>query len=245
MRLSKIVLSGANEHTDAKALVNLCNQYVLSEIGIQVSGDKASFGSARYWWIWTLCFLATRKTNIALHLNKDWVEAFCAGEIPSEVKTFLSFKHPDGTPIINRIQLNFKIGREKTPDINTLLRTMTRCNSHKFILSYNDSNKDLISRIYQSGFKIDALLYDSSFGEGVAPTERPVPAFSDVYQGYAGGLSPENIVDELKKINAAVPPNRSFFIDAEGKLKGSDNHLSLKKSEVYLKKASEWSYQYL
>ena len=39
MRLNKIVLSGANEFTDAGALEEFGRKHELAEIGIQVSGD--------------------------------------------------------------------------------------------------------------------------------------------------------------------------------------------------------------
>ena len=244
MRLSTIVLSGANEHTDAQAIISLCkNCSYLAELGIQVSGEKAYYSSGRYWWLQLLCHLATPDINIALHLNKDWVEDFCAGKIPPELETFLALSHPDGSPKIKRIQLNFKIGREKKPDLYTLLSTMKRYARHDFILSYNDSNQDFIRQIRESGFKIGALLYDSSFGEGIAPSKRPAPVFNDVYQGYAGGLSPDNVVVELEKIDTVVPPGKSFFIDAEGKLKGEDGHLSLEKCKIFLTRAYAWAWQ--
>ena len=81
MRLNKIVLSGANEFTDAGALAEFGRKHELAEIGIQVSGDKAFFGSARYWWLHTLTFYVSSQNRLALHLNKDWAEAFCAGKI--------------------------------------------------------------------------------------------------------------------------------------------------------------------
>lgn len=242
MRLSTIVLSGANEHTDAEAIISLCKDFSgIAELGIQVSGDKAYYSSGRYWWLQLLCHLATPDIRIALHLNKDWVEDFCAGKIPPELETFLTLSHPDGSPKIKRIQLNFKIGREKAPNVHTLLCTMKRYARHDFILSYNDSNRDFIRQLRQSGCKIDALLYDSSFGEGIAPSIRPAPVFDDVYQGYAGGLSPDNVLKELENINTVVPPGRSFFIDAEGKLKGEDGHLSLEKCKIFLTRAYAWA----
>lgn len=237
MRLSKITVSGANEFTDAQALVSLCEKHCLSEIGIQVSGDKAYFSSARYWWIWALCSLASRHVQIALHLNKDWAEDFCDGKIPTEVQTLLH-----NFPTIRTIQLNFKIGREKTPDLDTLLDTMKRCYPRNFVLSYNDSNKEFINRLHDTGFKF-ACLYDNSFGEGITPDTRPAPAFPDIYQGYAGGLSPDNIADELDKIRKVIPSHCDFFIDAEGKLKGDDGHFSLEKCKQFLDRAVEWAYR--
>ena len=241
MRLNKIVLSGANEHTDIKELLTLCNTNPLVEIGIQVSGSKASFSSARYWWLHTLAAYASPKNHLALHLNQDWVEGFCAGKIPPELDTFLKLEHHNGAPIFERIQLNFKIGREKTPNMDTLLQTIRHYQpKHKFIWSHNDSNRAFIEQVYQSGFPIDALLYDSSFGEGIAPSERPAPVFANVYQGYAGGLSPENVEAELQKIQTVVQEHRNIFIDAEGALKGADRHLSLKRCKLFLENATQF-----
>ena len=56
-------------------------------------------------------------------------------------------------------------------------------------------------------------------------------------QGYAGGLSPENVAEEIAKIRKVLPYNGVFYIDAEGKLKGEDKHLSLAKCEQYVKNA--------
>ncbi len=241
MRLNKIVLSGANEHTDIKELLALLNTCPFVEIGIQVSGSKASFGSARYWWLHTLAAHASPKNHLALHLNQDWVEGFCTGKIHPELDTFLKLEHPNGAPIFERIQLNFKIGREKTPNMDTLLQTIRRYQpKHKFIWSYNDSNQAFVEQVYQRGFPIDALLYDSSFGEGIAPSERPAPVFADVYQGYAGGLSPENVGAELQKIQTVVQEHRNIFIDAEGALKGADRHLSLERCKLFLKNATQF-----
>ncbi len=243
MKLKFITCSGANEHTDIERLVNLCTDYSLSEIGIQVSGRKASFSLPRYWWIKALQYYIEREpmnVRIALHLNEDWVESFCRGEIPPELGHFLKMKDYYGNPFVKRVQLNFKIGREKTPDVKTLLATMNEFPRHHFILSYNESNADIIQQIYQTGFKFDCL-YDGSFGGGIMPDCRPAPVFKNILQGYAGGLSPENVTAELDKIGAVTP--ESFYIDAQGKLEDVDGHLSLEKCEAYLKEAYAWAYK--
>ena len=221
MRLTAITVSGANEFTDIKALLRICEKYPLAEIGVQVSGDKAAFGMARYWWIWALCFYATPMTQIALHLNKDWVEDFCAGKVPKELKTFLEFRHQNGLPVISRVQLNFKVGREKTPD------------------------KEIIDQLYQvEDIEFDCL-YDESFGKGIVPNKRKLPAFSDVVQGYAGGLSPQNVLQTLNQIKQVLPAKAEFYIDAQKGLEDENEHLSLEKCHAYLRKASKWAEKHL
>ena len=61
-----------------------------------------------------------------------------------------------------------------------------------------------------------------------------------VLQGYVGGISMENVLNELDKINQVVPEDREIFIDAEGKLKGEDGHLSFGLAGEYLRRASCW-----
>ena len=81
------------------------------------------------------------------------------------------------------------------------------------------------------------VLFDDSFGEGVLPETRKAPLFEDVFQGYAGGLSPENVADELAKINKVAKTN--IFIDAEGKLK-EDGFFSFNRAEKFVQNALDW-----
>ncbi len=241
MKLKCVTCSGANEHTNIEKLVDLFYNYNDKAcIGIQVSGRKASFASARFWWIKALCYHLREQEvnlNISLHLNQDWVERFCSGDVPLEVEHFLSLTLADGTPFISSVQLNFMIGREKEPKVDTLFRMMKKYRDQTFIISYNEKNADFVKRLHETGAKFE-LLYDSSFGEGIAPENRLPPVFNDIPQGYAGGLSPENVASEIDKIDQVIPLNGSFSIDAEGRLKGDDGHLSLEKCKAFLEEAS-------
>ena len=89
MRLNKIVLSGANEFTDAGALAEFGRKHELAEIGIQVSGDKAFFGSARYWWLRSLF---TFRLKIAWHciLIKTGRKLSALGKFLPNWKLFLN-----------------------------------------------------------------------------------------------------------------------------------------------------------
>ena len=240
MKLTTITLSGANEFTDIRALLSLCEKYSLAELGIQVSGEKAAFGMARYWWIWALALYVTPFTKLALHVNKDWVEAFCAGKIPKELDTFLSWRHDNGEPIFSRVQLNFKIGREKDFNVLVLRNMIRKYSAQRFILSYNDCNKEVIHYLYQEGLEFDCL-YDSSFGAGILPEKRLPLIYPDVCQGYAGGLSPQNVLIELNKINKVLAEGEMFYIDAQKGLEDDDGHLSLEKCNLFLKRASKWA----
>lgn len=241
MKLKFITFSGANEYTDIYKFLNSLSTplQTVAEVGIQVSGKKAFFGSARYWWLKALWLRQnpwSPSCNLALHLNQDWVEDFCNGTPSAELSEFLSWENCRCKPFFGRVQLNFRIGREKTPDLDRLLASMREYPDVRFILSYNDDNAEFIHRLYDTGFKFDCL-YDNSHGEGIEADHYAPPAFDDVLQGYSGGISPENVVSVLNKISQSVPADREIFIDAEGKLKDDAGHFSIKKCKKYLEQA--------
>lgn len=243
MKLKTIVCSGANESTEISSLLAMMKKYPKAELGIQMSGKKASFGTARYWWFQDLCreiHIQKLEIPVALHINSDWVEDFCQGNCASELLGMLHYMQSYGKTCVRRVQLNFKIGREKEPNMKKMLNLMREFPFYRFILSYNQANESYIKELYNRRVRFDCL-YDGSFGEGVMPDTRLAPPFGeDVFQGYAGGLSPENVRQELDKIAQVVPEDREIFIDAEGKLKGEDGKFSTEKAEKYIRAAYSW-----
>ncbi|MGN0911717.1 MAG: hypothetical protein ACI4OE_00260, partial [Alphaproteobacteria bacterium] len=63
------------------------------------------------------------------------------------------------------------------------------------------------------------------------------PVFKDRLQGYSGGLSAENVAEQLQKLSHVVKPKCVIYIDAECKLKGNDGHLDLQKCKAYIENA--------
>lgn len=242
MKLKKITCSGTNEFTDIRDLVDLLIEFPTAEAGIQVSGRKCSFSSPRFEWIIRLAaFLYERKKqiNLALHVNEDWVEDFCFGKPAPELQSILNISDGQGGKLIKRIQLNFKIGREKTPDLEKLLAVMKLFPQQRFILSYNSDNAELIQQIYSRNMMFDNL-YDASFGAGILAPQRPEPAFADRLQGYAGGLGPDNVYVELTKIAANTNLETEIYIDAQGRLENDEHHLCLQKCRRYILNALLW-----
>ncbi len=241
MILKTIVCSGPNESTKIEEIARVLERYPIGELGIQVSGKKASFGTARYWWLealYSYMRLKGETFSVALHVNSDWVEKLTQGEVVPELDHWLKLLMYDGKPFIKRVQLNFRIGRERTPDLRKLVATINKFPNQRFILSYNEENADFINKIHEEGLPIDCL-FDRSFGERIVPETYFPPVYPDIFQGYAGGLSPENVNLQLSKI-AKVAGDRDIFIDAEGGLKGDDGHFSVAKAEQYLHNALNW-----
>jgi len=249
MNIKYITCSGTNETTNIERLCKIMASYPYAEIGVQVSEKKCFFNSPRMVWIRTLAnYLSLRGQAIdaALHINPSWVEDVGQGILAPELQHLLSMRNIYGDPFFRRIQLNFKIGRDRTPDEYRLLNLMQMYQSRHFIFSYNEKNAEFIHEMYklcnEVGIEFD-ILYDDSHGEGIAPRSRKAPVFPDVCQGYAGGISPENVAEVLEQISLAQKPKYShtgITIDAEGKLKDADGHLDLNLCQAYLHAAHNW-----
>lgn len=242
MRVKTITCSGANENTSIDGLLSLLSEFPMAEAGIQISAEKCSVGTPRYSWIIKLASAAqklSKPVQLALHINKEWVEDFCSGIIAPELSEFMALSYSDGSKIFRRLQLNFKIGREKEPDIDMLAAMVNGLPEHRFVFSYNPNNAAIIRELYRRGVMFDNL-FDSSFGEGVIPICREGIVFEDRLQGYAGGLGPENIKNELDKINDVNLLSSVVYVDAEGHLKGADGSMSLEKARDFISKILQW-----
>jgi len=251
MKLDYITCSGTNEYTKIEGLLDLLSAYPLAEIGVQVSSEKCSFYSPRMAWINALSrAVKSHRQNIqaALHINLDWVEEIGQGNIVFALQYLLGLKNADDSyPLFQRIQLNFKINREKTPDVDKLASVINSLPDRRFILSYNESNAALIKLLYYRGVTFDCL-FDSSFGQGLAPEQLQEPVFSDTLHGYAGGITPDNVQTILNQIDDIYRHKDGLYnvyIDAQKGLEDENTHLDLQKCSTYLQNASQWYDNYL
>ena len=236
MILKKIVCSGINEKNDINDAIAFLKKHKNVEFGVQCSPRKAGYNMPRFEWLKELISKLNEEkieNKVALHLNEGFVVSFCDGKVPDEISDLL-----DMGKAVGRLQLNFKIGREtfasgNIPDIKILEKTIQTVAPHPIILSASQPNLPFIHKAYHQGIRFD-VLFDDSFGEGVTPNTRKPPLFDDVFQGYAGGFSPENVGEELNKILKLT--KGAIFIDAEGKLK-QDGHFSFDRAEKFVQNA--------
>lgn len=248
MEIKYVTCSGTNETTSMLQLVNLLQVFPLAEIGVQVSAEQCLQKSGRLPWIYALSALAIqekKKLNAALHVNNGWVADLGQGIIAPELMELMNLKGTDGEPFFQRIQLNFKVGREQTPDLMKLGNLLSNFPQHRFILSYNDSNKTVIEQLYERGREFD-LLYDGSFGQGIAPDMRPAPVWPCVLQGYAGGIGPDNVSEVLSKVHTSwlkKPNYKGIYLDAQRRLEDEDGHLDLRKCAKYLQQVDAWRWR--
>jgi hypothetical protein len=246
IKFNFVTCSGTNEYTNIRELVELLKEFPAAEIAVQVSEKQSPAGGARIEWVHELAaYLRDQHLviNTALHINCKWVEEMCRGIVVPELQNLIELRDIYGLPLFRRLQLNFKLGRDDVrPDCDDTLLQLQHRIDRRFILSCNESNERLIRQLYLIGLHFD-VLYDSSFGTGIAPDERKAPMFANILQGYAGGITPDNVCTELGKIAQAVENSASLgniYIDAQKGLEDEQTHLSLDKCHQYLENATRW-----
>jgi hypothetical protein len=238
MHLDRVTITGADESVRPEDLVRLSERYPFVEWGILVSRSRA--GTSRYPSVtWLMDLQAASRgaapMALSLHICGHWVRHLLQGvnELPSWMpKAF------------ERVQLNFHA--ERTP-----------CSSQAFVgaLGSLGLRRQFIFQVdgvmgnrhleglprEVAGKKIDAVpLFDRSGGAGLLPSSWPAPAEHSGYVGYAGGLGPENLEEQIENIARAAGRTR-FWIDMETRVRSADDRLfDLEKVERSLKTAARF-----
>ena len=261
MRLRYITCSDPREHNDIHKIVDLGRVSPRVEIAVQAHPSKMSFGMPRNQWFRELLQFIKQdehKINLALHVNREWCDEICrTGKIPPELKTFFDSCRNFNTydSLVARWQLNIPV--ETVPKIN--VRALKQLiNSHpekRFIIQYNDNTRDAVEKLYDASVYF-SVLYDASGGRGISPKYWRPPLYLRCPQGYSGGMSPENVADNLDKIAkvakcphvyyddtnrviGCLKPRDDIWIDAEGKLK-TDDKFDIVRARQYVLNAENW-----
>lgn len=247
MQLKYITCSDPREFNNINDIISLGNISPLVEIAVQSHPSKMSPGMPRFQWFQELILqVATNKSskiNLAMHVNREYCDTICRfGEIPIEIKQFFDFADEKGNPIVKRIQLNMPKDAAENINIKKLSELISNRPTQEFILQYNDKTKDIVHRIGQTATKF-SVLYDASGGCGLLPSAWEKPVFQNHFQGYAGGISPDNVTYNLDKIDSVVwEKKRPIWIDAEGKLKQNDM-FNIDLAKKYIQNALNWRKQ--
>lgn len=239
--IDRVTITGADESIKPHELISLTREFPFVEWGILASHNNTilSGGCNRYpsfKWIGLLQGLAVETgalPNLALHINGKWVRDLLIGNT-----AFFPFEFLNG---FNRVQLNFHA--EETPCIPQLFAARLKEIGKEFIFQLDgasgnahldSANENEVGKCYG--------LFDVSGGAGILPDKWPQPIYNDVhsngediqevwaYHGYAGGLGPDNLAEQIPLILAAAGETRHtsegrIWIDMETRIRSNNDRL--------------------
>lgn len=251
MKIEYITCSGICEHNNIEEIVALGKKYQNAEFAVQTSRDKLFQHSERYEFFRTLVAACTMNdVNLAMHVNLEYRTDLCRGIVPEIFRDLWNIRRCDGMqradkPVIGRVQININGGQDTFRfNARKLAEIIRAYPDIKFILQYAPKQRKRVFKLDDQGVPF-SLLYDVSGGEGKLSRDSwggiILPGHPT---GYAGGLSPDNVVENLNYINTLVPPDYVTWIDAEGKLKSpgpnGKNLFDLELAEQYIRAVYGW-----
>ena len=234
MKINRVTMTGADDSIKAEMLEPLTARYPFVEWGVLLS--RSSEGRVRFPsrnWLGHFGDTYSQKWQLAGHLCGSWVRDLV---LHGEMTCFV--ERPEFMSYFPRIQLNFHGDRHEP---HKLFWERLRVHPDKqFIFQLDHINDDLLQRALEK--KINAVaFFDISHGAGIVPESWPAP-IPGVYCGYAGGLGPENIRDQLKKLEQVVG-DTTIWIDMESSLRSvaiGKNFFDLYKCEKVLEIVMPW-----
>jgi len=246
MRLRKVTITGADDSIQPVELFVLKQKYPFVEWALLLSSKSQGF--PRFpsgGWLHDLNSIIkyppsrippplSTKLELSGHFCGKLVSNFVRGKLPDE-----SEMEPWIFDMFQRIQINFHgIPQTPTPEFYQDLPTQLKNSGKQYIFQADGVNETLFWGMLRRN--VDAVpLFDLSHGGGVLPEDWPKP-FPNVMCGYAGGLGPNNLQQQLEKISALVG-DHPIWIDMETNVR-SDNDLQfdLEKVEACLKIAAPY-----
>ncbi|MHA2280226.1 MAG: hypothetical protein ACXAC5_05120 [Promethearchaeota archaeon] len=226
--IKTVTVTGADDSIKPLEMLEITERFPFVEWGILLS--LSSQGNTRFpsrKWLTDLFNIYDTRMKLSGHICGRWVRDLCKGKL-----TWLESSDNDSMwpffMLFNRIQLNFHSEVHKInhmPFIRGLAQMEgmwmdAMCDTSikpQFIFQLDNVNDSILGVARDVG--VDAAgLFDLSGGLGILPEQWPE---ASSWQGFAGGLSPENLKTQLELI--APKCSRSIWIDAETHLRSSND----------------------
>ena len=216
MKIDRVTMTGADESISQPDLAWITSRYPIVEWGILVSKSRTGVFCPRFpslEWIRKLIKMnayVENRMNLALHVCGSWVRDFLVGgdRLIGDLGEIL--------PAFARIQLNFH-AEDHQVDLSAFVKNLRMLTvEHDVILQMDGVNESFFNLVRSATPRV-VPLFDRSGGAGQVPEDWPFP-FADIYNGYAGGLGPDTIEQELERIAEKVG-NKTIWIDMEGRIR--------------------------
>lgn len=222
MYLTHCTLTGADDNTDLVQLAEISTEFPFVEWAFLYSPLRC--GTPRYpttkWLISALDVLPIN-VNVALHLCGAAVEDCVNGSdvhalgdrsadvLTTRILTYFMNKRS------GRVQLNIPKAKVDELDFTEMLAAKKHENI-QFIFQHNKSTVRLIESL--SSYQNISVLCDNSGGRGVRESKWQPSPFPGLSYGYAGGIGPETIEQDLSDIEQATTSYETW-VDMESSLR--------------------------
>jgi hypothetical protein len=219
MILHTVTITGADDSTDIQELVDLSAEFPFLELGILVS--KSQEGGPRFpsrSWIDKLGEQVTVENGlrVAMHLCGRWMRELLTGDLAwGDLPSVVSFA--------SSYQFNTH-GVTVTPDPQRFIEKLaSRRILRTFIFQWNPVAEPLALLAASRDLNVMGL-FDGSGGAGKLPENGwPSPHGIAFPMGFAGGIGPDNVLDQLAKIQEACGDRQiPTWIDMEGRVRTDD-----------------------
>lgn len=157
------------------------------------------------------CFHQQAGCRLAGHIQGQWLRTFV-----EKGENALRSDRPTLYPFLSRIQLNFHGIRSVVQHDGFF--TELRQGNKEYIIQMDGVNEFLYHDANTLHLK---PLFDLSAGQGIIPDSWPKP-IHPLLNGYAGGLGPETVKEQLKRIEDVVGDG-IIWIDMETRIRSEDD----------------------
>ena len=226
MKLTRVSITGADDLIDPEYLIDLSLEFPFVEWAILVSRSQENnyrFPSRT----WCRRFAAlvnaanlTKGTsiNVATHVCGSWVRELLVGDLRWD-------DLPDVLDVSKRVQINTY--SEMNPhNYRRFLANLRDLPNKEFIFQLDGVNNYLVLETVWEISIQGAGLFDTSAGAGILPARWPT-ILHPYSCGFAGGLGPENVVEQIAAIEAANSSDylthRTYWIDMERRVRSEDD----------------------
>jgi phosphoribosylanthranilate isomerase len=236
MRIQRVVLSGVDDQCRYRDMAELSNDFLgFVQFGILVGREQGIPRYPSHNWIRSIP--KDMNLSLSLHLCGGWAESFCGRGYLDSIKLIESLEQR-----FDHVQINCV---DSSPRIESLASNVKSMRGQRFIIQSRHRDDAMISVLrnpYVGGIPDHDVspLYDESRGKGVVGDWKRSSIASDhgVAVGYAGGLTPENLEEELRKISD-VAFGHQVWIDAESGLR-TKSRFDINKARKFVEIASRF-----
>lgn len=229
MQLDRVTITGADDSVSVGDILKLSQEFPFVEWGILAS--KTSMGRPRFpsqRWITDLQGIAETTGGLALslHLCGSWVRDLLLGSVTFPGELLHCFQ---------RVQLNFHADGARC-DEQRFAEALKVFDGRPIIFQLDGAwGNDHMYAANIEDVRNCYGLFDVSGGAGILPTTWPPPFMLEMlpgpdgegverfaYQGYAGGLGPDNLAEQLPLIATAAGDCR-IWVDMETRVRSDDD----------------------